>query len=347
MMEVARAVVPASARSPRVILYGVGRYGQEFVRLAAGRGVQVVAAVNRAGAKVGRELGDVCGLAESLGVTISDCDTFDYRSVEADIGVVFVADRLVDNQLAHERLLGAGLNVICHGTESYYPWGSDPECAWKIDALAKAHDVTFTGTGIWDMSRIWSGILLAGQSVSIESLQHQTVTQINYPSPRIAEYAGLDLTPAQFDEKFRTQRHSLAGMYKTIPEHVLTALGYTVTGVDEVLEPVVFDAPIYSQVLQRNTEVGRTVGLRFRITVDTTEGVSATADIELRYLRPGETERMVWDVTGTPGSRMVIERRDSVAASAAAVVNRIPDVINAPSGIQLVSQLGPMKPGKN
>jgi hypothetical protein len=44
---------------------------------------------------------------------------------------------------------------------------------------------------------------------------------------------------------------------------------------------------------------------------------------------------------------MVIERRDSVAASAAAVVNRIPDVINAPSGIQLVSQLGPMKPGKN
>jgi 4-hydroxy-tetrahydrodipicolinate reductase len=128
---------------------------------------------------------------------------------------------------------------------------------------------------------------------------------------------------------------------------VLTALGYTVTGVDEVLEPVVFDAPIYSQVLQRNTEVGRTVGLRFRITVDTTEGVSATADIELRYLRPGETERMVWGVTGTPGSRMVIERRDSVAASAAAVVNRIPDVINAPSGIQLVSQLGPMKPGKN
>ncbi|MEB3071479.1 hypothetical protein [[Mycobacterium] vasticus] len=337
---------PESAAAPRVILYGVGRYGQEFVRLAVAHGIEIVAAVNRAGSKVGRDLGDLCGLTEPLGVTVADCDTFDYRSVDADIGVVFIADRLADNWPAHQRLLSADLNVICHGTESYYPWASDPVSAGKVDELARAHKVTFTGTGIWDMSRIWSGILLAGQCVSFESLHHQTVTQINYPSPRIAEYAGLDLTPQEFEEKFRAQRHSLAGMYKTIPEHVLAALGYTVTEVTEVLEPVVFDDPIYSQVLQRDTEAGRTVGLRFRIAVRTAEAVSATADIELRYLRPGETEHMIWDVTGTPGSRMVIERRDSVAASVAAVVNRIPDVISAPAGIQLVSQLGPMRPGK-
>jgi hypothetical protein len=41
--------------------------------------------------------------------------------------------------------LGAGINVICHGSESYFPQGADPDLAEKIDALAKRNAVTSPG----------------------------------------------------------------------------------------------------------------------------------------------------------------------------------------------------------
>ena len=55
---------------------------------------------------------------------------------------------------AYERLMNAGINVICHGAESYFPWGADRQLAERIDAVARRNGVTFTGTGIWDFSRI-------------------------------------------------------------------------------------------------------------------------------------------------------------------------------------------------
>jgi hypothetical protein len=329
-------------RPPRIVLYGVGRYGQEFARLAAERRWPIVAAVNRAGAKVGRPLDELAGLHEQHRVIVADCDDFDYGGADADVAVVFVADRLEQNWVAHQRLLTAGINVICHGTESYFPWGSDPASADRINALAVRHGVTFTGTGIWDMSRIWSGILAAGQCATVESVTHHSLTQINYPSPRLVEYVGLDMTPDRFAATFQERRHPLAGMYKTIPEHVMQALGFTVTGVSEVLEPIVFGKAAYSLSLQRDIEAGRTVGIRFRIEAQTSQNVTASARIELRFLQPGETEHMVWEVGSQPRSRTVIERQDSTTASAAAVLNRIPDVIAASSGIRLVSELGPM-----
>mgnify|MGYP007019891519 CR=1 FL=1 len=65
-------------KAPRSVLYGVGRYGQEFTRLAVRRGWPIVAAVNRAGAEVGRDFGEVCGLDLPLGLRVADCDGFDY-----------------------------------------------------------------------------------------------------------------------------------------------------------------------------------------------------------------------------------------------------------------------------
>src|SRR5262249_52450486 len=140
------------------------------------KGWPIVAAFNRAGAKVGLDLGRVAGLDRDLGVVIQDCDTARYDGLAADIGVVTVADRLQANLPAYRRLLGAGLNVICHGAESYYPHGNDPAAAEEIEALAKQNGVTFSGSGIWDMSRIWAGILVAGPCTELRSLFHSSIT---------------------------------------------------------------------------------------------------------------------------------------------------------------------------
>ena len=86
------------------------------------------------------------------------------------------------------------------------------------------------------------------------------------------------------------------------------------------------------------------VGVRILTETQTKEGVTGKGCIDLRMLKPGETEHMQWEVDGTPRSRVRVEREDSIVASATNLFNRIPDIIAAPPGIVLVSQLGPMKP---
>src|SRR3546814_7199411 len=146
------------------------------VRFAVQKGWPIIAAYNRAGEKIGQDAGLLSGLDAPLGVRLQDCDTASYNGLEADIAIVATTDLIAANFPAYERLLGAGLNVICHGGEAYFPAGADAAVADRIDVLARANGVTFTGTGIWDISRTWIALLLTGNCTDIESIFHRSVT---------------------------------------------------------------------------------------------------------------------------------------------------------------------------
>jgi len=69
----------------RVMIYGVGYYASEAVRILVQRGWPIVGAVNRAGPKIGQDLGRLAGLEDDLGISVHDCETADYGSFGADI----------------------------------------------------------------------------------------------------------------------------------------------------------------------------------------------------------------------------------------------------------------------
>ena len=70
-------------RKPRLVLYGIGQYGQMMVRFADKKGWPIVAAYNRAGAKVGQDIGRLAGLGRDYGVVVQDCDKADYKNLDA------------------------------------------------------------------------------------------------------------------------------------------------------------------------------------------------------------------------------------------------------------------------
>ena len=330
-----------SEGAPRIVIYGVGQYGCFITRLALQRGWVIEAALNRAGEKVGQDLGQLAGLDKAIGVVVQDCDTFDYSSLNADIGIVTVSNSLKINFAAHERLLNAGLNVLCHGAESYYPYGCEPEIAAKIDALAKANGVTFTGGGIWDMSRIWSGILLMGPCTDIRSLFHSSITNVHgqaATNERALE-VGIGLTTQAFYEK-GLNNTPLANSYKTIPEHVLAAVGYSISDTRVFIEPVTFDEPIRNPWTEQMMPAGICVGTRIVGEIDTLEGVTARVEVELRVFRDGEVEHAFWSVDGVPRNELINNRKDSAHTTAGCLFNRIPDVLAADPGIVLISQMG-------
>jgi hypothetical protein len=329
---------------PRIVVYGVGKYGQYIVRFAVQKGWKIVAAFNRAGAKVGKDVGRLAGLDRDLGVLVQDCEMANFSRLDADVGIVAMTDRLALNFTAYQRLMNAGLNVICHGGESYYPVGADAKLAEEIDQIAKRNKVTFLGTGIWDISRTWSALLITGNCTEIRSLYHRSVTNSEGFDLATVKGTGTGMTVQEFSQKIGSSLGIYGNLYTLVPQHVLSALGYTVTGCSERREPVLADRSVYCKSLDRELEPGVCIGTRTVVEATTEEGLTCTAHMEVRpLLGNGEVEHMMWAVQGSPSSQIIIERDDSRHATASSMFNRIPDVIAAPPGICLVSQLGPMR----
>lgn len=329
---------------PRLVIYGTGQYGCAITRLAVAKGWTIVAAYNRAGTKVGQDLGRLAGLERDLGVVVEDCDTASYDDLDADLGIVTLSNLLSVNRDAHQRLLGAGLNVLCHGSESYYPQGCDPARAAELDALAKAKGVTFTGGGIWDMSRIWSGIVLLGPCTKIDSLYHSSITNVHSQVTSFAQAAfiGIGLSEGEFYQR-GLDRAPFGASYKTICEQVLVAVGYHITRSEVAIEPVIYDQPISNPWDGSEIPPGTAVGTRIGGTVFTDEGVTAAFNIELRLFFEGEEEHVFWSVAGTPRNELRNNRKDSDLTTAGCLFNRIPDVMKAPPGVVPVFQLGPLR----
>ena len=265
----------------------------------------------RAGDKIGKDLGRLAGLDRDCGILVQDCELANYDAIDADLAIVATTDRLAVNYPAYERLMNAGMNVICHGAESSFPMGADVTLAGRIDALAKRNGVSFCGTGLWDMSRIWSGILVAGPCTSIESMFLESLTNIGAAGKHVLDVVGVGLTPDEYRRKFVDAPGPVGNIYKLIPEHVLTALGFTVTSSTEVCEPVTFVEPVHCRYLREDIAPGLAVGTRVVATVETREGVSAKTDIQLRLIREGELEHVVWRVEGKPRSFIRVDRRGS------------------------------------
>ncbi len=336
-----------SARPPRIAIYGVGQYGALITRYAVEKGWPIVAAYNRDGLKVGQDLGRVAGLDRDLGVIIEDRKTADFTGLDADIGVVTHRDLLRANMRAYRGFMSAGLNVACHGGQSYFPQVTDPEIAEEIEALAQDNGVTFTGCGIWDMSRIWSGILTAGPCVDITKLHHSSLTDPQGQVRSLQPGSMINKPPEVFYEMGMDKNPVLLGI-RSIPELVLGRLGYTVATSNTTVEPVVYDVPVETfYVPEGYFEPGVCVGVRSRSEVITDDGVVATTLIEQRMFLPGDVEHMTWDIQGTPRNRLRVERLDSAEATAGNLFNRIPDIIAAPPGIVPVTELGPLTPSAN
>ena len=330
---------------PRVLLYGAGYFNSRLSRQLMDKGWTVVAVVNRAGDKIGRDWGQLTRMGRDIGLHVQDLDNVDYASLDADIAVVAMTDRLSTNIHAYRQLLNAGINVLCLGCQSYFPQVIDSALAEEIDTLATKNGVTFTGTGTWDYSRIWPGIIMGGSCLEIDSMHHASVTDVGVAT-RFARDSGVGLTTEEFQKQIVNDQDSGAEAftYHLVLQLVVHALGYEITGVEEVMEPVIFDDTVYCKGLDINIAPGISAGLRKRLTVTTSQGLTVTGNVELRVIEDHEREHMRWAIDGRPGSDFMLERRENTdLATVACLLNRIPDVINGEPGLKLVTEYGPLK----
>lgn len=332
-----------SLKPPKgIIIFGTGTVGMTIARLVKQRGWTIRGAVNRAGDKVGQDFGDLSSATDLKGIIVSDAATTNFSSFNADVAIVAVSDRLEYNAPHHKELLEAGLNVICLGTESSFPWALDSELAREYDEIARSNGVTFTGGGLWDAYRIWTLKTLVGPCTSLRKIHHRSVTDADRFGLEVVRLAKIGEDCATFNEDISTDDPVEYSIYRVLVPQVVTSIGLTVQEISERKEPIVSDTPVFCAALNKTIQPGLCTGTRSIVEVTTKEGVSAIAEIDLRLTKDDDGEWMSWTVDGDPPAQMRLQGLDTGHATASSVVNRIPDVIEAQPGIVTVDQMPAM-----
>jgi 2,4-diaminopentanoate dehydrogenase len=97
--------------------------------------------------------------------------------------------------------------------------------------------------------------------------------------------------------------------------------------------------PVASRSLGITVDTGRVIGFTDIDTVRSNEGITLTFEMTGRLYLEGEADINDWTVTGEPELRLVNPAVPTGVTTCTQLVNRIPDVINAPPGFVTIEKL--------
>ncbi len=319
------------------VVYGVGAMNSIATRFMLEKGVTIVGAIARSPQKVGRDLGDVAGLGYEVGVTVED-DADAVLSRSADIAVVAVNSFLSDHYEHLERCCRHGVNAITLSEEALYPWRTSPALTAQLDALAKEHGVTITGGGHEDSYGVNLVTTLMGTAHRVEGVHGRLDWNVDDYGPEVARVQRLGATVEEFEAwAAGTDRPPTFG--RIALDAIAGSLGLTPTSSEVYSRPILADEDRYSKALGDTIPAGRLIGYYDCDTVRTAEGITLICEMHGWSFAEGEHDRNEWRTKGEPAVHLLNDELKGPLTTCAQLVNRMPDVINAPAGFVTVDQL--------
>jgi 2,4-diaminopentanoate dehydrogenase len=323
----------------RVVVFGVGAMGSIMTRLLHEKGAELVGAIGHSPHKLGRDLGDVAGLGIELGVAVEGEPRAVLEAARADVAVVAVSSFLETMSDHFRACLEHRTNVVTIEEESFYPWTTAPALAGELDELAKQHGVTIMASGAQDLYWMTLPCALMGAAHRVDSVHGSTTWNVDDYGPEVAEHVHAGQTLAEFEA--HVQAHGWPSfVVRNTVDAIIADAGLSEDEVTASVKPVLASAPTPSRSLGRSIAPGDLLGVTDSVTITTREGPEFTFEQTGCVFGPDQWDMNEWIVRGDPAE--LVLRNDRVptrVATCTQVVNRIPDVINAPPGFATVDQL--------
>jgi 4-hydroxy-tetrahydrodipicolinate reductase len=320
-------------RNVRVVLFGVGAVGSLIAKcLLEKDGVEIVGAVDIAKDKVGRDLAEVLGINKKLEIKISaDAETV-LSKAGADVAVHATSSFLKDTFPQIASIIKRGVKVVSTCEELTYPYYSEPKLAKELDALAKKYKTTVLGTGInpgFLMDTLV--VMLTAVCQKIEKVEVARVMNAATRRLPFQKKIGAGLTVKEFNQKIaKKQITGHVGLEQSIAMIADTLAWKLDRIIVESVEPVIADRAVGSKDIM--VETGNVAGLRQKA-----KGIMKNQEVILSDFQAyigAEEEYDAITIEGVPSIKQKI--RPCVhgdIGTVAMVVNAIPKVIKAPSGL--------------
>jgi hypothetical protein len=306
----------------RTIHYGLGSIGSGIARLAAQRAsLEIVGGIDVDEQKVGRDMGEVIGLGQPLGLRVSSNPAAVFSQTEADVVLHSTSSYVEQVRPQLVEIIEAGLNVVSTCEE--------------LDRLAQKYAVTVLGTGV-NPGFAQDAIAIAASGVC-QDVKHIKVTRIVEAGERrlqLQRKVGAGLTVAEFEEKAAKREIRHVGLEESATM-VAHALGWQLDKVEETIEPVVAEEPVKSQFVE--VKEGQVSGIH-----QVARGFKGGQELIVLHLymhigaeNPGDSVV----IEGTPDIELTIKGIHGDLATAAMAVNAVPKVVNAPPGLVTMKDL--------
>jgi 4-hydroxy-tetrahydrodipicolinate reductase len=326
-------------RTVKTVLYGVGAVGSLIARfLLQKEGIEIVGAIDVAQEKVGRDLGEILGTGGPIGIKVSNDTHGVLTKTKPDIVIHATSSYLKEVFSQLQEIVRHGVDVVSTCEELSYPSLTEPQLAYKLDRLAKRNKATVLGTGInpgFLMDTLV--ITLTAPCQKIERVK--AVRVMNAATRRVPfqKKIGAGLSKESFYKAIEERRITgHVGLGQSIAM-IAAALGWKLERIEaSAIEPVIAQKAVKSKAIK--VKAGNVAGLR-QIARGYKKGIEAiTLDFQA-YIGAGEEYDSV-TIEGVPCiNQRITPCVHGDIGTIAMVVNAIPRVINAPSGLLTMKDL--------
>lgn len=341
----------------KVVQIGCGKMAKYTMRYVYEKGATIVSALDISNDVIGKDIGSVIE-SENKGIIIENIDNLDkvLKSTKPDIAIITTMSLIRDLHDVLRICVNNSVNVVTTCEEAFFVKNSNPTIWREIDVLAKANNCTVTGCGYQDFS--WGNLIAAitGTTHKIVKIKGSSSYNVEDYGIALAKAHGAGLTLDEFekqiaindeisDEMRKEQINS--GVYE--PSYMWNTVGWladklglTITTMRQKCVPQTYEEDLNSSTLNMTIKKGMATGMSAVVTAETKEGIILEAECIGKVYAPSEFDTNTWTVYGEPDTTVTINKPATVELTCADIVNRIPDVINAPSGFIPTSQMGEM-----
>lgn len=341
-------------RKIKVIQIGCGKMSSILLKYAIEKNCEIVGAIDCNPELIGKDLGELLEI-DPNGIIIKDSNKTDMilKETKPDIAILTTMSALNDIGSTLRICAQNGINVITTCEEAFYAENSNPTLWEEIDRLAKATNCTIVGCGYQDI--FWGNLIsvLAGSTHKITKIKGTSSYNVEDYGIALADAHGAGYTKERFEKEISSvdniseeERKELINNRKFMASYMWNVVGWladkldlTITKMTQKCIPVIAEEDLNSTTLNMIVEKGLVRGMSAIVTAETEEGTMIEAECIGKIYTPEEFDQNEWTLHGEPDTTVVINRPATAELTCADVINRIPDVLNAPSGFISTSKL--------
>lgn len=334
-------------RKIRIAQYGCGKMSVYLMRYVLEKGAEIVAAFDLNPAVIGKDIGEIMG-SGAVGIIISDAGAADkvLSALKPDVCIIATRSTMIDVKDAFTVCAKNGVNAISTCEESLYPWNSSHEITKELDELAKANNCTLCGSGYPDM--YWGSLIttLAGSIHTLKKIKGSSSYNVEDYGIALAEGHGAGLSIEEFDKQIGKYNDlSYEEAQKMIADGVIepsymwnqngwlcSQLGLHIVSQTQKCIPITHKDDLESSTLGRTIPAGYATGMSAVVTTQTEEGITLETSCLGYVYGPEDMDRNEWTLEGEPDTTLSVNRPATVELTCATLTNRIPMLIDAPSG---------------
>jgi hypothetical protein len=321
----------------RVMHFGLGPIGTSVVKQVAERpGFKIVGGIDVDPAKIGRDVGDVAGLARRLGVSVSADATKALKSLKPDVVVLCTSSSIRTVMPQIETILAAKRAIVTTTEELSYPGYTHIRHARKIHAWAKKAGVAVLGTGV-NPGFAMDALPIALTAVC-ERVDRVLVSRIQDARMRrlpFQQKIGAGLTTEQFQKKVDDGSVGHIGLTESIAM-IADALGWRLDRISDDVQPKLAALTIASEYLA--VDPGYVCGI-IQDGIGYRKGEPVIRLHMEAYLGAPESYDAI-EIEGSP--RLSLKLQGGIhgdVATASIVVNSIGHVLRASPGLHTMRDL--------